>query len=118
MDPHDGRVLGFLVGFRSVVANQGLLEDSPGIVAHRRTVAVDFRVHPDLDELWLLPIVHICTPAISRMNFYTMRLTEGNESLHYVDLLNTDASKIFVAPESAARATRSRKYPIPLPVLI
>ena len=57
-------VLGFLVGFRSVVANQGLLEDShPGVVAQRRTVAVDFRVHPDLDELWLLPIIHICTPG-------------------------------------------------------
>jgi hypothetical protein len=50
--------LGFLVGCGSVVANQWLLQDAPGIVGKRRTVTVDFRVHPDLDELWLLPIIH------------------------------------------------------------
>src|SRR5258708_10523803 len=60
MDPHGGRVLGFLAVFRSVVANHRLLQDPhPGIVTQRGTVAVDFRVHPDLDELRLLPVTHV-----------------------------------------------------------
>jgi hypothetical protein len=59
MDPHGGRVLGFLFGFR-VVANHRLLQDSnPWIVTQRGTVAVDFRVHPNLDELRLLPVTHV-----------------------------------------------------------
>ena len=74
MDPHDGRVLGFLIGFRILVANQRLLEDTPRIVGEGRAVAVDFRVHPDLDKLGLLPIVHI-KPPIPLENFYTIGLT-------------------------------------------
>jgi len=60
--PARGWVLGVLAGFRSVVAIHRLLQYSPGIVGESRAVAVDFRVHPDLDKLWLLPIIHIYTP--------------------------------------------------------
>jgi hypothetical protein len=63
-EPARGWVLGFLAGFRSVVAIRRLLQDlRHGIVGDGGAVAVDFRVHPDLDELWLLPIIHICTPG-------------------------------------------------------
>jgi hypothetical protein len=74
MDPHDRRVLGFLIGFRILVANQRLLQDSPRIVGQRGAVTVDLRVHPDLDKLGLLPLIHFKTPAYSD-KFYTMPST-------------------------------------------
>ena len=59
--PYRQPVSGFVFGF-GVSANHRLLYDAPWIVGKRGTVAVNFGVHPDLDELRLLPVIHFFTP--------------------------------------------------------
>ena len=60
--PYGQPVLGFRFGFRAF-ANHRRLYDAPWIVGKRGTVAVNFGVHSDLDELRFLPVIHFFTPA-------------------------------------------------------
>jgi len=45
--------------FLAEVNSRLLQYPRPRIVGEGRTIAVDFRVHPNLDELWLFPLAHI-----------------------------------------------------------
>ena len=87
--PARGWVLGVLAGFRSVVAIHRLLQHSrPRIVGESGAVAVDFRVHPDLDELWLLPIIHIRTPGFPE-EFLHHAVSRSQRSAWFSETLNS-----------------------------